>query len=214
MVIYVTILTNSYSIFTSRRGGRVLQEFDITQQASESLPIKDEVERLSNQQVKMCYQCGKCSAGCPVAFAMDNTPRKVIRLLQIGAGKEALESKSVWLCATCETCYARCPRGVDIPRIMEAVRKVAKKRGIIPERNINIFNDAFLKFVESTGKSFEMGLIVMYNLLSFQPFKDVMLGPKMFFSGKISPIPHKVKNTSEIKRIFEKVRELEERGDS
>ncbi|KUO52509.1 MAG: heterodisulfide reductase subunit C [Desulfitibacter sp. BRH_c19] len=190
----------------------MLEEFDISYQLNDSAPIKKQIEELSGEQVKKCYQCGKCTAGCPVAFAMDNPPRKILRLLQVGLAEEALESKSVWICATCETCYARCPRGVDIPRVMEAVRILAKKKGIVPEKNINYFNDLFLKSVKSNGRVHEMGLIVMYNLMSMQPFKDATLAPKLFLDGKISPFPHKVKNPLEIQRLFERVREKEEGG--
>ncbi|MEW6623115.1 MAG: 4Fe-4S dicluster domain-containing protein [Bacillota bacterium] len=191
-----------------------MKEQDISVQLSENQHIKTEVEELSGEQVKKCYQCGKCTAGCPVAFAMDNPPRKVIRLLQIGCGQEALKSNSVWVCATCETCYARCPRGVDIPRIMEAVRKLAKKQGIIPEKNVNLFSDLFLKSVENNGRVHEMGLIVGFNMMSLQPFKDALLAPKLFFNGKISPIPHKIKNPGEMKRLFAKVREKEKGGEA
>lgn len=189
-----------------------MEVFDISNQVNNSAPIKEQVEELSGEKVKKCYQCGKCTAGCPVAFAMDNPPRQILRLLQVGLIKEALESNSVWICASCQTCYARCPRGVNIPRVMEAVRIMAKNKGIMPEKNIKLFEDLFLKSVENNGRVHEMGLIVMYNLMSMQPFKDVTLAPKLFLDGKISPFPHKVKNPSEIKKLFERVREKEKGG--
>lgn len=47
------------------------------------------------RQAKKCHQCGKCSAGCPVAFAMERTPRQIIRLHQLDAAEEALKSMAV-----------------------------------------------------------------------------------------------------------------------
>ena len=80
------------------------------------------VIEISGQELWACNQCGKCSAGCPVAFAMDLLPSQVIRLVQLGS-EEALEANAIWYCASCQTCLSRCPRGVDLPRIMEALRQ-------------------------------------------------------------------------------------------
>ena len=81
------------------------------------------VRAISGQELLACNQCGKCSAGCPVAFAMDLLPSQVIRLVQLGL-EEALEAESIWTCAACQTCLSRCPRGVDLPRVMEALRQI------------------------------------------------------------------------------------------
>jgi heterodisulfide reductase subunit C len=87
------------------------------------------VEEISGQKVLACNQCGKCSAGCPAAMAMDLLPSQVIRLVQLGL-EEALNSETIWLCASCLTCLSRCPKGVDLPRIMEALRQlVLRKEG-------------------------------------------------------------------------------------
>jgi len=87
------------------------------------------VEEISGQEILACNQCGKCSAGCPAALAMDLLPSQVIRLVQLGL-EEALASEAIWLCASCLTCLSRCPKGVDLPRVMEALRQlVLRKEG-------------------------------------------------------------------------------------
>ncbi len=86
------------------------------------------VEELSGQDLLACYQCGECSAGCPAAFAMDLLPSQVIRLLQLGQVEDVLKSATIWFCAACQTCYARCPKGVDLSRIMEALRELAMEQ--------------------------------------------------------------------------------------
>jgi heterodisulfide reductase subunit C len=87
------------------------------------------IAEISGQNVFACYQCGNCSAGCPAAGVMDLLPNQVIRLVQIGLVDEAMSSRTIWYCAACLTCAARCPKGVDLPRVMEALRELAMLRG-------------------------------------------------------------------------------------
>ena len=80
------------------------------------------VEELSGQNILSCYQCGKCSAGCPNSFAMDLLPSQIIRMVQLGLQDEIRNSKTIWLCASCLTCAVRCPRGVDLAKVFESLR--------------------------------------------------------------------------------------------
>ena len=84
--------------------------------------IIKKVEDISGQNVLACYQCGKCSAGCPMVSLMDLLPNQIIRLVQLGQIDDVLNSKTIWLCASCFTCTARCPKGVDLAKVMEALR--------------------------------------------------------------------------------------------
>ena len=83
-----------------------------------------QIEDISGESLLACNQCGKCSAGCPVAFSMDILPNQVIRLAQLGV-EEVLECQTIWTCAACLTCVSRCPKGIDLPRVMEALRLIA-----------------------------------------------------------------------------------------
>lgn len=87
------------------------------------------VQEISGQNVLACYQCGKCSAGCPAVGAMDLLPSQVIRLLQLGLVAEAMASETIWYCAACLACAARCPKGVDLARVMEALRELVLDKG-------------------------------------------------------------------------------------
>jgi len=86
------------------------------------------VAEISGQDINLCYQCGKCSAGCPMSFAMDLLPNQIMRLVQLGLQEEIGNSKTIWLCASCLTCTARCPKGVDISRVMEALRLLTLRK--------------------------------------------------------------------------------------
>lgn len=94
--------------------------------------IKDafvaKVQELSGQNLLACYQCGKCSAGCPAVSQMDILPNQIIRYAQLGFKDELLQSKSIWICASCFTCNARCPKGINIAEVIEALRQILLRK--------------------------------------------------------------------------------------
>jgi len=92
--------------------------------------ILDKVERISEVDVFACYQCGRCSGDCPSISLMDIMPNQAIRLLQLGEVEAVLSSKTIWICASCFTCTSRCPKGIDIARVLEALRQVCLRKNI------------------------------------------------------------------------------------
>lgn len=94
--------------------------------------IKDDfvikVAELSGQNLLACYQCGKCSAGCPAVSEMDILPNQIIRYAQLGLKDELLKSKAIWICASCMTCNARCPKGINIAEVIEALRQILLRK--------------------------------------------------------------------------------------
>ncbi len=169
-------------------------------------PFQEILEKDCGEKVRRCYQCGKCSAGCPISFKMDYLPNQIIRMVQLGMEKQVLSSKTIWLCASCLTCSSRCPREIDIAEIMDYLRRRAYKKQVIPleETEIPLFNKIFLRNIELFGRLYEMGLIGMFNLLSGEFFKDMSLAPKMFLKRKIGIFPHRIKNLKELREIFKK----------
>lgn len=90
------------------------------------------VERESGEDLSKCYQCGNCSGGCPVSFAMDISPSQVIRMIQLGQEESVLRSNAHWLCVSCLQCATRCPKCVNLARIMEALRRLSLRAGKEP----------------------------------------------------------------------------------
>jgi len=91
--------------------------------ATVTSPLLRKVERISGQNLSLCYQCGKCSATCPLAPQMDLMPHLVVRYLQLGL-EQVFDAKSYWLCATCFSCETQCPRGLDVSKVCEALRTI------------------------------------------------------------------------------------------
>lgn len=167
------------------------------------------VEEATRQKVFDCYQCGKCSAGCPISFQMDYLPNVIIRMAQFGMEKEVLNSKTIWLCASCETCTTRCPREIDIAALMDGFRIIAVQKGVRPKvRTVRLFNKLFLGIVKKYGRIFEGELIGKFNLFSGKFFQDVLKAPILFKQGRLKLLPA-ISNREAIKKIFKEIKKRE-----
>ena len=87
-----------------------------------SSALTQRVAELSGQNVFACYQCGKCTAGCPFGF----DPQGVLRQVQLGEVAAAAGLDTPWDCAACLTCAANCPKGVDPTKVYLALRSIAE----------------------------------------------------------------------------------------
>jgi len=91
--------------------------------------LRERVEEISGENVFACYQCGMCSSGCPLAEEMDRLPSRIIRDLQVD-DPCVLESNAMWVCASCLACEVRCPKGVDLAKLMEALRQIILRKSL------------------------------------------------------------------------------------
>jgi len=155
--------------------------------------------------VNQCFQCCKCSAGCPVAGEMDLLPHQMVRLAVLGEVDRIVNSKSMWLCLTCHTCGARCPNGIDVPALLDPIRHQVLQQKREPKNNpVPIFHKVFLQTVRTFGRVHELFLIGMYKMKTKTYFNDMELGWKMFQKGKIHLLPHRSTHLGEVKEIFKK----------
>ena len=169
--------------------------------------LSDSIQQLTGVNVRACYQCGKCTAGCPVAERMDIRPSVIMRMLQSGGAdevEELLRSNSIWLCLTCETCYSRCPMELDIPKVMDYLRERSNAEGRVNSatRDIVAFHKSFLNAVERNGRLHEISLILDYKLHSGNLFQDVTLAPEMYSKGKLHLLPERIKDRNGLARLF------------
>ena len=175
---------------------------------SHEVPRKDnsflsEVNQASGEKIQACYQCQKCSAGCPVVYAMDILPNQILRHIQYDHRERVLSSKTVWICASCYTCSVRCPNNIDIAKIMDTLRSMAIRSGIKPgEKDIPLFHSVFLDTIKSKGRIHELSLLLQFKFKTQDFFKDAGLGWKMFRKGKIKLLPSRFRGGKEIEEIF------------
>lgn len=87
------------------------------------------------EMIRRCAQCGTCTAGCPTSEASDFNIRRLVRTLQLDLhdNKEFL-SRMPWLCTLCERCSVLCYEGLEIPKLVKALRELALKNGARPEK--------------------------------------------------------------------------------
>jgi heterodisulfide reductase subunit C2 len=168
--------------------------------------LKRAVEQLANVDFSVCLQCKKCSSGCAVGQVATSRPSEMVRRLQLGAGEELLRDDLVWLCASCGTCSARCPMGIDVAGMMDALRWLALQRSTpTPEGNLPLFNRAFLKTVETFGRSYEIGMIAAYKLGTGKWSNDADKFPAMLKRRKIALLPPQGSDRKTARRIFKSV---------
>lgn len=171
------------------------------------LPV---IEEISGVDLSVCYQCKKCTGGCPVAKHSKFPPSEIIRRLHLGAGDEILESDFIWLCLSCGTCYARCPMQINFAAVVDSLRHLAlKKKKASPKGNVPLFNRAFLQTVKAFGRSYDLGMIMAYKLGTMTLMNDTEKFPAMLKKGKMAMLPDSGADREKVKQIFNRVKKNE-----
>jgi heterodisulfide reductase subunit C2 len=171
-----------------------------------------EVEARSGTPVGACFQCHKCSTGCPIGPDMDLLSSQVMRLIHLGAEGEILASQAIWMCASCEACTTRCPMGIDIAGVMDSLRMMAVERQTaLPDARGEQFNRSFLQSVRHHGRVFELGMMVAYKLRSRKFFADADKAPQMLKKGKLSLLPKRSGSAGEVREVFRRAEQEEKK---
>ena len=172
----------------------------------------EKVEAAGPFSASECFQCRKCTNGCPASFAMDIYPDQVIRMAILGLKEEVLRCNTIWVCAACETCSTRCPNGVRIAELMDHFKEMAIREGIAPAQpRVAALHKTFLDNVRMTGRVFEGGLLPAYWLRSGQMAgmlktgslaRELRLALKLYRKGRLSPLPTRIKGKAEVSAIL------------
>jgi heterodisulfide reductase subunit C len=164
------------------------------------------VEKKADVSLNKCYQCKKCSVGCPVAGQIESPPSEIIRRLQLGAGDELLQTDLIWTCLSCDTCYARCPNEINFAAVIDALRSIALEKGAAkPEGNPPLFNRLFLDTVKTYGRAYDLQMIGLYKIKTGKLMPDTEKFPTMIKKGKIALTPPSGADKGRVRRIFERL---------
>jgi Fe-S oxidoreductase len=91
-----------------------------------------------------CYQCGKCTGGCPVSLKSRLNIRKLIIEEILGKNLERLNERlELWDCTTCKTCTIRCPRGLKPMDLIIGMRGILVEEGHIPKTLIEAMENSY-----------------------------------------------------------------------
>jgi heterodisulfide reductase subunit C len=127
--------------------------------------------------IRLCIQCGTCTASCPNAERMQHTPSQLIALARAGLRDEVLSSDAMWYCLSCYMCTVRCPRGVHQTELMHALERLALRRGRNHFRTTTpALYRTFSEFVYRLGSQHEFGFMVWYYLKT-NPFRALHIAP-------------------------------------
>jgi heterodisulfide reductase subunit C len=173
------------------------------------MSFAQDIEALSGQRVNLCFQCGKCSSGCPMADWMDLKPAQVVHNIRLDREQAVLSSAAIWYCLGCETCSARCPQGLEPAALMNAARILAASQSIQPRiPEATIYYRGFVDNLRWFGRIHDASLIAVARLLAGHPFDDLPLAFQLLKRGRLSAPPWPTGGAS-FRRLYGRVQKRE-----
>ena len=174
--------------------------------------LLESIEDQGPFQAGACFQCRKCTNGCPVTFAMDLYPDEVIRMAVLGQRETVLACRTIWVCAACEMCTTRCPNDVKIAELMDCLKEMAVREGVpCIQPRISNLHQAFLNNIKKWGRLYEAALLPAYLLNSDKLMDEwksgnwrysMKLGRQMLSRGRLSLWPSSISGKGEVRKIL------------
>jgi heterodisulfide reductase subunit C len=167
------------------------------------LTFIEQVSDMSHQNVRRCFYCLRCSAGCPAAEFMEYSPAQLLRMVQLGHKDALLLSSAIWLCIGCETCGTRCPNEIHAGAVIDALRHIALQHQVpAAERSVLKLHQAFLASIRRFGRLHELSMLLEHKLTTPDLLSNLDMGIDMFLKGKIHPLPKRIKGMDQVKKLF------------
>jgi heterodisulfide reductase subunit C len=166
---------------------------------------------IGDSRLAACIQCGTCSGSCPSAAEMEHTPRLLFAMARAGMRDAVLRSNTAWMCVSCYFCAVRCPQEIHIPDVMYAIKSIATREGIVPERTARDFSRTFVDNVHRYGRSYEVGLVARHYLRHY-PLRLPGMAPMgigLVTKGRMGFVPHRIRGIDGLRAILARARDLE-----
>lgn len=174
----------------------------------------DEISDIpGGEGVRLCIQCGTCTASCPHAEKMEHTPSQLIAMVRAGLRKEVLSSNAMWYCLSCYLCTVRCPRGIKFTDLMHALECLSVRDGLSHGRSPTcVMYRSFSDFVYGLGSLPEVGFMSWFYLLS-NPLRALRMLPvalNLLRRGRLSVRARRLtpEGTKQLRAVLDKALSL------
>ena len=168
-----------------------------------------EIEAGYDEQIALCYQCKRCTSGCPVADVMDVRPHQVVRLVRLGAADRLLNGEAIWTCVGCYACTTRCPQGVPIAELMYSLKRLALKRNLTTRgAPVPAFLRSFVATVTRHGRNRELPMLARYYLSTDLrvALKESSTGLTLFRQGRLPLLGEGVRGWKAVRSLLRRAR--------
>ncbi len=178
--------------------------------SKENIEFSRDLEALTGENAFLCDQCEKCTVCCPSAYAMRMKPHELMRAVQLGLPEEIYWSGTIWVCLSCEACNTVCPQGINVLRLINALRQGAKKVDHYnPYPVVPNLHTIFMALVRRFGRVYPPGLVLLTHLAMLTPLKDIDMASPMVRRGKLNLLPHKSRGVKELRQVMARIEKLE-----
>ncbi len=174
----------------------------------------DEISAIpGGEGIRLCIQCGTCTASCPHADKMDHTPSQLIAMARAGMREEVLSSNAMWHCLSCYLCTVRCPRGIKLTDLMHALESLAVREGLSHGRTLTpAMYRSFNDFVYSLGSLPEFGFMAWFYMLTnpLRALKMIPVALNLLRRGRLSIKARRLtaNGTKQLRAILDKAESL------
>ncbi len=172
----------------------------------------DEISAIpGGERIRLCIQCGTCTASCPSATRWEYTPAGVIAMVRAGMRDEVLSSSSMWHCLSCYFCTVRCPRGVKPTEVFHVLEYLANQHGFtVRGTRTPAMYRSFVSSIKGNGRVHEFGMLFRYYLTTnpFAALKLLPVGLQLFSHKRLPLSAKKMKGKDDLAKLIQKFREV------
>ncbi len=174
----------------------------------------DEISAVpGGEGIRLCIQCGTCTASCPNADRMRHTPSQLIAMARAGMRDEVLYSNAMWYCLSCYLCTVRCPRGIKQTDLMPAMDGLAVRERLRHGRSLTpTMYRSFNDFVYGLGSLPEFGFMSWFYMLTnpMRAFRMIPVAIGLLRHGRLSIRARRLspEGTAQLRAILDKAETL------